>query len=95
LRGVGVCKRAQVTYLGDNGVGLSEKDSDDMGVNEGWLDRTLRIILGLVLIGLAVTGYWAPWGWIGIVPLITGIVGFCGLYQVLGIKTCPIKSRAR
>ncbi|WP_298139329.1 DUF2892 domain-containing protein [Acidiferrobacter sp.] len=63
-----------------------------MTVNEGLLDRIIRVVIGLVLIALAVTGRWAPWGWIGVLPLITGLVGFCGLYQVLGIKTCPIKA---
>jgi len=63
-----------------------------MSTNEGTVDRAIRIILGLVLIALAVTGRWAPWGWIGVIPLVTGIVGFCGLYQLLGIKTCSVKS---
>lgn len=63
-----------------------------MKTNEGGVDRAIRIILGLVLIGLAVTGRWAPWGWIGVVPLVTGLVGFCGLYQLLGIKTCPVNT---
>ncbi len=63
-----------------------------MTANEGMLDRAIRVILGVVLIALAVTGRWAPWGWIGVVPLITGLVGFCGLYQLLGIKTCPVRA---
>ncbi len=63
-----------------------------MSTNEGTLDRGIRIVLGLVLIWLAVTGRWSPWGWIGVLPLITGIVGFCGLYQLLGIKTCPTRT---
>lgn len=64
-----------------------------MSTNEGMIDRAIRIILGLVLIGLAVTGRWSPWGWIGVVPLATGIIGFCGLYQLLGIKTCPVNTK--
>lgn len=63
-----------------------------MKTNEGMVDRAIRIILGLVLIGLAVTGRWTPWGWIGVIPLVTGLVGFCGLYQLLGIKTCPVNT---
>ncbi|MHB8252378.1 MAG: YgaP family membrane protein [Acidiferrobacter sp.] len=64
-----------------------------MSKNEGMVDRVVRIILGLILIGLAVTGRWSPWGWIGIAPLLTGIFGFCGLYQLLGIKTCPVSTK--
>ncbi len=63
-----------------------------MNTNEGLLDRVIRIIIGLVLIALAVTGRWSPWGWIGVLPLTTGLVGFCGLYQILGIKTCPVRA---
>jgi len=62
-----------------------------MTINEGMIDRGIRIILGIVLIWLAVAGIWSPWGWIGILPLATGILGYCALYQVLGIKTCPMK----
>lgn len=57
--------------------------------NEGSLDRLLRIIAGLVLIALVFVGPQTPWGWVGIVPLLTGLVGFCPLYTVLGIRTCP------
>jgi len=63
-----------------------------MNANEGMLDRGIRIVLGVVLIVLAITGKWSPWGWIGVLPLITGLIGFCGLYQMLGIKTCRISS---
>ncbi len=66
-----------------------------MSTNEGTLDRAIRIILGIVLIALAVTGRWAPWGWIGVIPLLTGVVGFCGLYQLIGIKTCPTQTTAK
>ncbi|MHB1567356.1 MAG: YgaP family membrane protein [Acidiferrobacter sp.] len=64
-----------------------------MVTNEGVADRVIRVILGIVLISLAVTGRWAPWGWIGVLPLATGLIGYCGLYQLLGIKTCPVKAR--
>ena len=56
--------------------------------NEGSLDRLLRIIAGLVLISLVFVGPHTPWGWVGVVPLLTGLVGFCPLYTVLGIRTC-------
>jgi hypothetical protein len=62
-----------------------------MKVNEGSADRIIRIIVGLVLISLVFIGPKTPWGWIGILPLATGLVGFCGLYAVLGINTCKAK----
>lgn len=64
-----------------------------MVTNEGIADRVIRVVIGLILIGLAVSGRWAPWGWIGVLPLATGIIGYCGLYQLLGIKTCPVKTQ--
>jgi hypothetical protein len=62
-----------------------------MKCNSGGIDRTLRVIIGLVLIALAVTGTVGMWGWIGVVPLLTGAVGFCPAYALLGIKTCSIE----
>jgi len=59
--------------------------------NEGTIDRALRIILGLVLIALVFVGPQTPWGWIGIVPLATGLIGWCPLYTLLGVSTCPMK----
>lgn len=59
-----------------------------MQVNVGTIDRILRIVVGLVLIGLAATGRIGAWGWIGIVPLLTGIVRVCPAYSILGVKTC-------
>ncbi|WP_436407757.1 YgaP family membrane protein [Burkholderia vietnamiensis] len=56
--------------------------------NVGNIDRALRIFIGLILIGLTVTGHVGLWGWLGIVPLLTGIVRICPLYSVLGVKTC-------
>ncbi len=55
--------------------------------NEGLIDRIIRIILGATLLGLALAGPQTPWGWIGIVPLLTGIIGFCPLYRVIGLNT--------
>jgi len=57
--------------------------------NVGTVDRALRIVVGLVLIGLTVTGRIGVWGWIGVVPLVTGAVRVCPLYSMLGLKTCP------
>ena len=62
-----------------------------MKQNAGSLDRILRIVAGLVLIGLATTGTVGVWGWIGVVPLATGLFGFCPAYTLLGINTCPMK----
>lgn len=60
--------------------------------NEGKLDRTLRIIAGVVLIALVFVGPQTAWGWIGLVPLLTGLVGVCPLYRLLGINTCALRS---
>ena len=62
-----------------------------MKINEGTIDRALRVIAGLVLIGLAATGTVGVWGWIGVLPLVTGIVGFCPAYAIFGMSTCPMK----
>lgn len=62
-----------------------------MKINEGGIDRVLRILAGLVLIALAWTGTIGVWGWIGVVPLATGLFGFCPAYTLLGINTCPMK----
>lgn len=62
-----------------------------MKLNVGGIDRILRITAGVVLIGLAATGKVGAWGWIGVVPLLTGAVGFCPLYPLLGMNTCPMK----
>lgn len=62
-----------------------------MQTNEGNWDRIARVAVGLVLIGLAATNQIGIWGWIGVVPLATGAIGWCPLYTVLGIKTCPMK----
>ena len=56
--------------------------------NEGTLDRALRVILGLALISIVFVGPQTPWGWIGLIPLVTGLVGICPLYSILGINTC-------
>lgn len=63
-----------------------------MKANVGGIDRTLRIVLGIALIGLTLAGVIGAWGWIGIVPLATAAMGFCPLYTVLGFSTCPVKS---
>ena len=62
-----------------------------MRTNEGMLDRGLRIIVGLALIGMAATETVGPWGYIGVVPLLTGLIGNCPLYTMLGIKPCRVR----
>ncbi len=59
-----------------------------MPCNEGKLDRALRVIVGLGLIALVFVGPQTPWGWIGVVPVLTGLLGFCPAYSLLGINTC-------
>ncbi len=59
--------------------------------NVGGADRVIRIVVGLVLIALVFVGPKTPWGWIGIIPLATGVFGTCGLYSLLGINTCKAK----
>jgi O-antigen ligase len=63
-----------------------------MKTNEGSIDRGLRVLAGLVLIALAATGTVGLWGWIGIVPLATGLIGWCPLYAALGVNTCGMKA---
>ena len=67
-----------------------------MSQNMGTFDRVARIILGLVLVGLYFVYPTAPYRWaflLGIVPLATGLLGWCGLYAMLGISTCPMRRR--
>lgn len=59
--------------------------------NVGGIDRVLRILVGLALIALAATGTVGLWGYIGVVPLLTGLIGWCPAYLPLGIKTCRAK----
>jgi hypothetical protein len=56
--------------------------------NIGGTERILRIVAGLVLIALAATGTVGWWGWLGAVPLATGLSGWCPPYSLLGINTC-------
>jgi len=57
-------------------------------INVGSTDRVLRVIVGLVLIALVFVGPETPWGWIGVIPLATGLFRMCPLYQLFGINTC-------
>jgi hypothetical protein len=63
-----------------------------MKTNVGGIDRTVRIVLGLVLFGLMATGNIGAWGWLGIVPIATGSIGWCPPYAIFGWNTCATKS---
>lgn len=62
-----------------------------MKSNVGGIDRILRIVIGLVLIGLTLTGPIGVWGWLGVVPLATGAIGWCPPYAIFGWNTCATK----
>ena len=59
--------------------------------NEHPLDRSLRVLLGVGALALVFTGPQTPWGWIGIVPLATGLLGSCPIYSLFGLRTCPLQ----
>lgn len=61
-----------------------------MLINESHFDRIMRTVTGLTLVVAAATGFIGFWGWIGVVPLVTGVVGFCPIYKVFGLSSCPI-----
>ncbi len=62
--------------------------------NEHSVDRVIRVVLGLGLLSLVWIGPQTAWGWVGLVPLVTGLVGSCPLYRLFGISTCSIDQRA-
>jgi hypothetical protein len=62
-----------------------------MKLNVGGIDRILRIVVGLALIGATLAGVIGVWGWIGVVPLLTGTFKFCPVYPLLGMNTCPME----
>jgi hypothetical protein len=72
---------------------LTRPQEQDMKTNEGTIDRAVRVLAGLVLIALTLTGTIGVWGWIGVVPIATGLIGWCPAYTLLGINTCPMKAR--
>lgn len=61
--------------------------------NEHTVERILRVGLGVALVAFAVTGKVGAWGYVGIVPILTGLIGSCPLYTLLGFSTCPLKSQ--
>jgi len=64
-----------------------------MKLNEAIWDRMVRIVLGAGLLALVFLGPQTPWGFLGVVPLVTGLVGFCPLYRLLGVSTCPVSAK--
>ena len=62
-----------------------------MEKNVGGIDKLLRILVGAALIGVTLAGMLPAWGYLGIVPLATGLLGWCPLYPLLGFNSCPIK----
>ncbi len=62
-----------------------------MKSNVGGIDKILRIVVGAGLLGATVAGMLPVWGYIGIVPLATGLMGWCPLYPLIGLSTCPTK----
>jgi hypothetical protein len=64
-----------------------------MTSNVGGIDRIARIVIGLVLIGLTLSGTIGIWGWLGIVPLATGAIGWCPPYAMFGFSTCAMKNK--
>ncbi|MGC9269026.1 YgaP family membrane protein [Acidiphilium sp.] len=61
--------------------------------NEGTIDRAIRVTVGALLIIGAATGTIGIWGYIGIVPVITGALGYCPAYSLIGLNTCPMNKR--
>lgn len=62
--------------------------------NEGTIDRVARVALGIIILSLAFVGPATPWGYLGLIPLATGLLGTCPLYSLLGFSTCPIEHKA-
>ena len=62
-----------------------------MKTNVGGIDKILRILVGILLIVMAYMNVVGVWGYVGVVPLLTGLIGWCPLYPLLGISSCPLK----
>ncbi|WP_292936572.1 DUF2892 domain-containing protein [Noviherbaspirillum sp.] len=66
-----------------------------MKSNVGGIDRVLRVVFGLALIAASLLGAIGAWGWLGLIPLATGVFGFCPAYMPFGLRTCSIKNDAK
>lgn len=62
-------------------------------VNEGILDRVVRVVLGILVLSLVFIGPKSLLGLLGLIPIVTGLVGFCPLYRLIGLSTCPTPQR--
>jgi len=83
----------QVTASSSGGTKIANSFRENcMKHNVGTIDRVLRIALGLALIGSSLLGYIGLWGWIGLLPLATGVFRFCPAYWPFGVSTCPAPS---
>ena len=60
-------------------------------VNEGTVDRVVRVLVGAGLLSLVFIGPKTAWGWIGVIPLATGLIGVCPVYKLIGVNTCKLK----
>jgi len=65
-----------------------------MKANVGGIDRVLRVVIGLALVAWVALAGGPVWAWIGVVPLATGLMGFCGAYSIFGVSTCKTKGSA-
>jgi hypothetical protein len=65
---------------------------DFLVVTEHPIERVFRVLVGIGLLSLVFVGPKTAWGWLGILPLLTGFTGLCPLYTLLGISTCPKKA---
>lgn len=61
--------------------------------NEGTVDRVLRVVIGLAVLSLVFFGPKTLWGLLGAIPVLTGLLGTCPVYSLLGISTCSVKTR--
>lgn len=66
-----------------------------MKTNVGTIDRALRVVLGLGLLALVFVGPQTPWGYLGIVPILTALVGFCPAYSLFGISSCALRANGK
>ena len=68
---------------------MNDRRTEEMKTNEGQMDRAMRVAVGTVLVGLAASGGMGAWGWVGLIPLATGLVGYCPFYAILGVNSLP------
>lgn len=61
--------------------------------NEHPIERVVRVALGVGLLAITQVGPQTPWGWLGVIPIATGLLGTCPLYSLVGINTCPVSKR--